>query len=819
MTRPDPREARLNHLNAGLLAVCAGLAMSAGGANGQPAPAEPRSAVRAETDQAADQPAEQAADQAADQPAGRPGEAEAAAPAPEPMVSFSAFAEPITLSALIEFVAHELGVIIMQTEGAALAGSTVEFSAPIDIPRSELLPLLETLLAPQNFGIFRSPAGFYTVMPSARAPVDMSEGEFSPTRIIRTPLLTPTSIQNAITSAVGADGAKIVYLDELGLIISTAPPRINQAISAVVERMSREVRSQQMHRFDLTHIAAAEAKTRILELTGQASQSAAAVGQSVQGAPGAGATRAGGLGNLRDRLLIDRPTNALIYRGSAEEAEEVARFVAVVDMPTRLIVKRYFAGPTAAEICQVGARQGLGPIIQSGAGAGGAARAGGSEGLGAGFVLGGADAESFTYYGTQSQHEQVRSLVDEFADQAREETFVVEFYKLRNIAAEDTADLLTQLMEVDQQRTADLPFLPGSQRFGSQDRITRLSTPPTERPADDAAPAQADAVGAAGDESSLTPTEGVSVIADVPNNQLIIRAPRRQQREFARIINRLDQRRPQVYIEVQIVSVSRSTDFTLSVDTALTNPDSDVPIFTNFGLIPFGSVLPVPNSTRGATAAVIRNDYTPFVINALASQGDGEIISSPRLLVSDNEEANISSTRSEPFSSTSQVAGAPSVTSTGGNLTAGTILTIRPTISDGAGLRLEYSIELSSFGERPSPDLPPVTLADNFESIVTVPANSTVVVGGLTFFSRDKTVEKVPLLGDIPLLGLAFQSSSRMKSERTVYVFITPRVLRDEAFQDLRLLTRGPREATGIEDLTPDLLPAIMPVIDSGSGT
>ncbi len=810
MTRPDPRETRLNHLNAGLLAVCAGLAMSAGGANGQPAPAEPRSAVRAGDDQPADQPA--------DRVEALPGDAGAEAPAPEPMVSFSAFAEPISLSALIDFVASELGVIIMQTEGAALAGSTVEFSAPIDIPRSELLPLLETLLAPQNFGIFRSPAGFFTVMPSARAPVDMSEGEFSPTRIIRTPLLTPTSIQSAITSAVGAEGAKIVYLDELGLIISTAPPRINQAISAVVERMSLEVRSQELHRFDLAHIAAAEAKTRILELTGQAMQSAAAVGQSVQGAPGAGASRAGGLGNLRDRLLLDRPTNALIYRGSAEEAEEVARYVGVVDTPTRLVVRRYFAGPTAAEICQVGARQGLGPIIQSGAGAGGAARAGGSEGLGAGFVLGGADAESFTYYGTDSQHTQVRALVDEFADQAREETFVVEFYKLRNVAAEDTADLLTQLMEVDQQRTADSPFLPGSQRFGSQDRITRLSTPPTDRPADDAAPAQPGAAAAA-DESSLTPTEGVSVIADVPNNQLIIRAPRRQQREFARIINRLDQRRPQVYIEVQIVSVSRSTDFTLSVDTALTNPDSDVPIFTNFGLIPFGSVLPVPNSTRGATAAVIRNDYTPFVINALASRGDGEIISSPRLLVSDNEEANISSTRSEPFSSTSQVAGAPSVTSTGGNLTAGTILTIRPTISDGAGLRLEYSIELSSFGERPSPDLPPVTLADNFQSIVTVPANSTVVVGGLTFFSRDKTVQKVPLLGDIPLLGLAFQSSSRMRSERTVYVFITPRVLRDEAFQDLRLLTRGPREATGIDDLTPDLLPAIMPVIDSGSGT
>lgn len=747
------------------------------------------------------------------------------------MISFSAFAEPISISALIDFIADQLGVIIMQTDAAGLASATVEFSAPIDVPRSQLMALLESLLAPKGFVISRTPEGIYTVSPVASATVDFSEGEFSPTRVIRTPLLTPSGLQQAISTTIGSTGAKLVYLDELGLLISTAPSRVNNAIEALVQRMTQEIASQELHRIELTHIAAAEAKSRVLELTGQAVQQAPAAGQNVQGAATPAASRAGQLGNLRDRLLIDRPTNALVFRGSAEEAEQVRRFIAIVDQPARLIVRRYYAGPTAAEICQVGSRQGLGPIMQTSGGAGGASRAGGSGGIGAGFALSGNESESFTYYGTDSQHQQVQALVDEFAEQSREETFVVEFYKLRDIAAEDAADLLTQLMETDTERTAESPFLPGSQRDRTQQRgFNRLSdapvTPPTRRAQPDSgagAPPETGAPGEAGgaggqEGATLTPAEGVSVIADVPNNQIIIRAPRRQQREFARIIERLDQRRAQVYLDVQIVSVNASKDFNFSVDTALTSPNSDVPVFTNFGLVPFGSVLAIPNSTQGVTAAVIRNDYTAVVINALTTVGEGELISSPKLLISDNEEATVASTRDEPFASTSQ-GQATSITSTGGTLSAGTTLTARPTISSGNAVRLEYSVELSSFGERPSPDLPPVRNSDTFNSIVSVPANSTVVVGGLTFYSRDKTVSKVPFLGSVPLLGLAFQSQSRMLSKRTVYVFITPRILRDESFQDLRLLTRGPRHATGVEDVTPELTPAVIPVIESKTGS
>ncbi|RMH26800.1 MAG: hypothetical protein D6693_06440, partial [Planctomycetota bacterium] len=317
------------------------------------------------------------------EPQSRLADPQAQAPAPqaqapadpdaEAMISFSAFAEPVSISSLIDFVSEQLGVIIMQTDAAPLASATVEFNAPIDLPRSRLMPLLETLLAPRGFVITRSPEGIYTVSPALQTPVDFGEGEFSPTRVIRTPLLTPSSLKQPIDTVIGTDGAKVLYVDELGLILSTAPGRVNDAIEALVQRMTREFASQTLHRIELTHVAAAEAKARVLELFGQASQQTPAPGQAVQGAATQSATRAGSLGNLRDRLLIDRPTNALVFRGSADEAEQVRRFVAIVDRPSRLIVRRYYAGPTAAEICDVGSRQGLGPVMQAGGGPGGAA--------------------------------------------------------------------------------------------------------------------------------------------------------------------------------------------------------------------------------------------------------------------------------------------------------------------------------------------------------------------------------------------------------------------------------------------------------------
>jgi len=518
-------------------------------------------------------------------------------------------------------------------------------------------------------------------------------------------------------------------------------------------------------------------------------------------APGAVRQVSGALVALGERLLLDHASNAIIFRGTRDEATQVRDLVEMIDSPSSLVVKRYSAGAMSAAIASMGERKGLGSVNQSNGGR----QSGSGTVMGSGFELPAQDAAFFTYYGTPQQHEVVKGLVDEFADQARLEAMVVEFYKLEHADAEDAASLLNELLELDTvDDFADSPFLPPSIEQTSQRGIQRtediIGLPP-------GADASLDG------EQTLTPVEGIQIIADESANQLIVRAPVRQQGEIETIIRQVDTRRPQVFLEARIVTVNASDSFSLSVDTSLTDPNSDFPTFTNFGLIddPRNTTI---TPLQGLTTAVINSDYVPIIINALETEGDGRVLSTPTILVNDNEEASLDSTQNEPFAQTTQTVGTPSQTSLGGTISAGTRMTATPQISAGGFLKLEFNIELSSFLEQTNPDLPPPTRSDVISSVVTVPSGSTVVLGGLTFQSENNSVNQVPILGDIPLLGWLFQNQSERTSLRTLYVFITPRILRDESFTDLRLLTEGPLAEAGADPVVPALEPATIQLLD-----
>jgi len=765
-----------------------------------------------------------------EQPQAQQGVGETAQEAPE-LIDIGRFSEPVDLESFVEFVGATLDVNIMFSE-ADLSGRTVEFKAPIRFPREELLPLLETLLAQQGYGLTRTDQGWLMVVPIDRLPVTL-DGDLATTRIIPTPLVRPSALQQAINTMLGGGESaqrRIAYLDELGVIISTAPPRLNDSLTRIVDRLLAEQAGIRLRQFDLTHVAAEEARRRLLELVGQERQQGGGANQQ-----GGGASAGQSLANLASRLIADRQSNALIFRGTDAEVEELTRLIEIVDAPSRLIIRRYNAGSMSPIIAAYGQRLGLGPVSsQEGAQS--------QPFVGSGFALEQAEQEgggAFSYYGTEQQHQRVRELVDEFAQEVRDQQMVVEFYRLQNATAEDAANLVNELLNIEQDdEVGSSPFVTRSlERRGASisrtDNIDRVSdfgaavtqdgrapqpgeVAPGQAGAQAAQPGQQPGAGAEGEPSGITIVEGISVIADTPRNQLIVRAPVRQQREIARVIREIDLRRGQVYIEAQIVSVSSSNTFSITIETVPSDPDSDVPIFTNFGLLsdpknidgvrqPFGN---------GVSAALIDNDFVPLIIQALQTEGSGRLVSQPRLLVNDNEEAELSSTRDEPFAQTTQTVGTPTQTSLGGNVSAGTTLAVRPQISEGGFVRLELSVELSAFGERPNPDLPPVTQSDNLTSAVTVPADTTVVLGGFTQENISDTISKVPILGDIPLIGQAFRSTSKDKSYRTIYIFITPRVLRDPSFSDLRLLTAGPAQNVELELATdlPPLEPALMPI-------
>ena len=231
---------------------------------------------------------------------------------------------------------------------------------------------------------------------------------------------------------------------------------------------------------------------------------------------------------------------------------------------------------------------------------------------------------------------------------------------------------------------------------------------------------------------------------------------------------------------------------------------------------PFTGAKSVATNLAGLTAAVVNSDQVPIIINAVQNTVDGRIISSPKLLVDDNEEATIESVQQVAIQNISQGQVSDQV-SFGGYEDAGTALTVTPSISEGGQVRINYDITLSDFIGEATAGLPPPRQENKVSSgAVTVPSDMTVIVGGIDVSDVSKTKVRVPLLGDIPLIGLLFGTETDAEDKVSLYVFITPRVLRDPSPVDYRLLTKGPQAIVGLEDGIPELKPVMIPIVDPG---
>jgi len=765
---------------------------------------------------------------------------------PTRVIEFEAFAEGLELRALVDYVAETLGLnVIIRGE---LDGSVV-FNARQEVPEDRLFVFMESLLDQFGFAItLDEDTGFYTIAPLD----DLARGfdsELGTTRIIATPAVRPSSLQTALNALFGAGaaaqpgrgvaagatsgGVTLSYVDDLGIIIASGPPRRLRQVERFVETLLAEYDRQEFFTIELTHVAAPAARERLVELVSRSA--GAAGGRNVRVAQANENAAVAGLGssidNLAERLTADPSSNALIFRGLAEEAEQVRSLIEGIDRPTLLVPRKYFAGSAARQIAEIASQRGLGEVISLDTGAGGAGtlnafqRAQLQRGLQGGLtnnaVTGGSamvvDAEngSIIYYGTEAQQAQLAALIEQLDTDA--EVVVIREYKLQHANAEDVAELLNSLINNERQQ-ADAPLLggTGTTRGRFDPPIPRVNERSPEREQQLAEATESGGV-------SLTASEDLFVIADVPNNQLLVKAPMRQQEEFAQLIAKIDLRRAQVYVEATVITVTNTESSRLAVEGAIINQSGDPIIQTLFGLTSAdndGILFPrtVNPSLPGLTTAVINSDFVPFVLTAIQNNTDARIVSTPQLLVNDNENAIVSSTRAEPTTA-EQVGETSDITAFGGFEEATTSLDITPSISEGGQLVLDYVVTLENFVGSGSNGIPPPLNSQQLEGSVTLPDNATVVVGGITTDNVNDTVDKIPLLGDIPLIGSLFRDERKTRSESLLYVFITPRIMRDPGFADLRLLTEGPQSEVDLDFDFPDLSPNRVPIVDIERGT
>lgn len=320
----------------------------------------------------------------------------------------------------------------------------------------------------------------------------------------------------------------------------------------------------------------------------------------------------------------------------------------------------------------------------------------------------------------------------------------------------------------------------------------------------------------AGDKKSKT---SYQIEIDELNNALIIAASSAVIREVKNVVSKLDRSRPQVLIEAVIAELSEDQAKELSANLVYTSKNRGG-YLTNFdGLLStlLGAGLgdpsdadvnkalgQLPKSTLGVAGDFdgVTGKGMGVLIQALKTDGSTNILSTPSVVTLDNEEATLSVGEEVPFvtgsfSSISNNNSNSNPFTTVNREEVGVMLKVKPQISKGNAVRLEIEQE-SSKVKSGEPGLQ-TTSKSTMQTNVMIQDGELLILGGLIEDQSDNTASKVPLLGDIPLLGRLFKSSNKSESQSVLMMFIRPTIIRNA--EDARLLSKGKFEHLITRDL------------------
>ncbi|MFD2229047.1 type II secretion system secretin GspD [Alkalimarinus sediminis] len=313
--------------------------------------------------------------------------------------------------------------------------------------------------------------------------------------------------------------------------------------------------------------------------------------------------------------------------------------------------------------------------------------------------------------------------------------------------------------------------------------------------------------GIMGDISSETKDQGskkssgssATVYADEGINALVIRAEPSVLQETEAIIRQLDVRRAQVLIEAAIVEIGDENTKGLGVQWALYDAGGAVPgALTNFGEVGVSaaSVLSaiaaddptaVGNVAQGGLTMGIgqENSGTSWgaLIQALDSNTDANLLSTPKIITMDNQESSIIVGQNIPIKtgeSTTAGDGTSNPFTTITREDIGVKLVVTPSISEGDLVRLEITQEISSIADSVDVAADIVTQKREIKTNVLADDGETIVLGGLITEDYRVKVSKVPLLGDIPWVGALFRSTENKRQKRNLLIFLRPTILRDK---------------------------------------
>lgn len=284
--------------------------------------------------------------------------------------------------------------------------------------------------------------------------------------------------------------------------------------------------------------------------------------------------------------------------------------------------------------------------------------------------------------------------------------------------------------------------------------------------------------------------EDIIIVADPTTFSLIVYANKKNQQWIRAIIEQLDAYPSQVLLDVTLVEISKTDQFTLDLDIVSKFPKLE----PGEGMDKLTALLESSTTgfpskriteatvSSGSAQGFYADEHIQALLTAVQQKNYGRVLAKPKLLVNDNKSGTIQTTDTTYITRTETIIipGDPPTqteSTTDKDYSAGITLTITPHISKGDDLLLDISLSRSDFGTITG-DKPPDTANNNINTVITVPDNSTIILGGMERLNQSKGGTKTPLLGDIPLIGGLFRSTSNSDIQKRLYVFVKAHILR-----------------------------------------
>jgi len=731
----------------------------------------------------------------------------------DPLVDLN-LPEDLEVTVLADLVSDRLNVNIVYDEKAR--GKRVTIKTPAKVPRSSLLDLLRSTLRMKGLALVEAEQAGWLRIVEAQNLVSVAgravrfpdgvepDGPIADPHAVVTQVFVlehapPRQVEELIKPFLTQPGASSFSVEQQGLVVVTDYASNLPRVAELIDLADRPGLPVATRFVMVRHLEAGQLARQVDQIL--------QTRQRLSGAAGAGQ------GQLRQiEIVPEERTNQLVLLGPPGRVDEAMELIASLDVPLELetVVYQFEAAPPE-RIDQL-ARNLLDPVD--------AKR----------LYRSAIDRESGVLVATttSAMHESIEALKQTLDVPLAQDQSPVRIYKLANAKAADVLETIRAIEEAGALGGVRVDDQGGNVDGGGPGvgAGSAPEGPPVDSPvgSNQAGPAAAAGPTSPYGLERLEPgafravrqavqTERVTVTADVNTNSLIVVAEPSIQRIFEHLIEVLDRRRPQVLVEVTLVTLDTSGGYSFGVEISRSTEtdEGEVLTFSSFGLSEVdadtGSLSLSPG--LGFNGALISADIADVVIRALKTTGRSKVVAAPRILVNDNATGTLSSVNQAPFTSVN-ASDTVATTSFAGFEDAGTTISITPHISEGDHLVLEYELTLSSFTGEAGEGIPPPRQSNTVQSEVTIPDGHAIIVGGLSRTDTSDSKQSVPILGDIPLLEYAFSSRNANESVSTLFAFIRPVILRDDRFEDLKYLSQRDLKAAGLPGEYPDSEPLLV---------